>query len=104
MAEDMPLSELLSPDSSRAVVSASQQTAEILQLLRRLEAVNRYPAELAVLSAVADAKAVIRVQCASREWHPPKFVCTRCDHIVFKALPLWRGSYSTYGPLNMVTC
>ena len=47
MAEDMPLSELLSPDSSRAVVSALPQTAEILQLLRRLEAVNRYPAELA---------------------------------------------------------
>lgn len=41
MDEDMPLAELLSPDSSRAVVSASQQTGEILQLLRRLEALNR---------------------------------------------------------------
>lgn len=36
------MSELLGPDSSRAIVSASQQTAEILQLLRRLEALNRY--------------------------------------------------------------
>ena len=54
----MPLSELLSPDSSRAVVSALPQTAEILQLLRRLEAVNRYPAELALFSAATDAKAV----------------------------------------------
>jgi hypothetical protein len=41
MDEDMPLAELLSPDSSRALVSASQQTGEILQLLRRLEALNR---------------------------------------------------------------
>ena len=41
VADDMPLSELLSPDSSRAVLTASSQTAEILQLLRRLEALNR---------------------------------------------------------------
>ena len=44
--DEMPLSELLSPDSSRVVVTASPQTAEILQLLRRLEALNRYIAEL----------------------------------------------------------
>ena len=44
--DDMPLSELLSADSSWAAVTASPQTAEILQLLRRLEALNRYPTKL----------------------------------------------------------
>ena len=38
---DMPLSELLCPDSAYLPASASQQTAEVLQLLRRLEALNR---------------------------------------------------------------
>ena len=45
MPDEMPMSELLAPDSSWAVVTASPQTAEILQLLRRLEVLNRYLAK-----------------------------------------------------------